>query len=257
MRRLTLDEYREVLGETPSPSAEQLDAFARFVSTAHSWYKHLPTLPPGVPMIFYLDPGAGTQRVVDKRGRVREVKRRTHGFHYSWLPTAEYRDRFGCAAFASMAGTTVSLIRSDGSQHVPSDNEPLIFAPRYAELVALPTEVLEAGMAEISGLIHNRAACFEFWRWLPAGYDDPSRFHWPAESGGADAYTQILERLQALRGGAPVEEVPSGESHREDYRYLSGLPSGDLVLHRLLIPERERQQRGIVAALCRVIELTG
>src|SRR5215470_13221521 len=161
MRRLTLDEYRELLAETPTPSSEQLDAFARFVSTAHSWYKHLPTLPPGVPMIFYLDPGAGTQRVVDKRGRVREVERRKPGFHYSWLPTAEYRDRFGCAAFAAMAGTRVSLIRSDGSQDVPSDDEPRIFAPRYAELVALPTEVLEAGTADISGLIHNRAACFQ------------------------------------------------------------------------------------------------
>src|SRR4051812_1821261 len=101
---LTVGDYRDLLGATSVPSREQMGAFALFVSTAHSWYKHLPTLPPGVPMIFYLDPGAGAQRIVNIFGRVREAERIERGFHYSSLPTTEYRNRFGHAAFAAAAG---------------------------------------------------------------------------------------------------------------------------------------------------------
>ena len=250
MRKLSLDEYRDLVVGVPSPSRDQMHEFARFVSTAHSWYKHLPTLPPGVPMTFYLDPGAGTQRIVDRRGRVRQFERKEGGFHYSWHPTADYRVRFGHAAYAASAGTSVSLVSSEGAKWVPSDDEPSIFEPARAELVALPREVLEAAVAEVSGLIHNRAACYQFWRLLPPDYDDPSRVDWPAESGGAAAYAEILDRFQELSAGAAVEEATW-----DDDRYLWGFPSGDLVLHRLLMPERERQQRGIVAALERVVAL--
>ena len=63
MRTLTLDDYQNLLRGPPEPTHEQIEEFARFVATAHSWYKHLPTWPPGVPMRFFLDPCAGMERV--------------------------------------------------------------------------------------------------------------------------------------------------------------------------------------------------
>ena len=46
------------------PTAGQIDAFVQHVSAAHSWYKHLPLLPPGTPFFFYLNPNAGRETVV-------------------------------------------------------------------------------------------------------------------------------------------------------------------------------------------------
>ena len=251
-KRLTLDDYRALLPRRPAPSSEQMEAFARFVSTAHSWYKHLSPLPPGVPMVFYLDPDAGTQRVVDRRGRVSQVKRRKQGFHYSWLPTVEYRSRFGYAAFAAAAGTTVSLILADGSEKVPSDKEPLIFDPRAGQFAALPHEVLAAGTADVSALIHPRAAWPAVWHRFRSDRDDRSVFNWSTEVEAA-LYGQILERIEALRDGAPVEEIQRDAVDDGDRGYVSGC---DLVLYRLLVPERERQKRRIVAALQHVVDLT-
>ena len=285
VRSLTLGEYRELLAGVPEPSREQIEAFARFVSTAHSWYKHLPLLPPGVPMTLFLDPGAGAQLIVDKRGRIRQVKRRKHGFHYSWLRTAEYRDRFGHAAFARGAGTgtVVSLMRAEGSQLIPSDDRLAIFHPGRGELLALPDEVLEAGVAQVSGVVHPRAALPALW-----GFStnlDASRVDWPPESGGATALAQILERVRALTADPNlIERVDvhldrPAERHGatvvaqilERVRALSAGPMQskplldpdrlhlgfdcDLVLYRLLTPERERQHVGMVAALERVVDL--
>jgi hypothetical protein len=251
-RRLTLGKYRELLADVPTPTREQLEAFARFVSTAHSWYKHLPLLPPGAPMTFFLDPGAGAQLIVDRRGRIRQVNRRKHGFHYSWRPTAEYRERFGHAAFARGAGTgtLVSLIRADRTQLVPSDVEPAIFVEDRAALVALPDEVLEAGVAYLSGIVHPRASFPPLWR-RRRNLDDATRVDWPAESGGAAGLQRILDRVQAL-AAAPNLIEPPPEPPPDDRGWLQ---SCDFALYRLLTPERERQQRAIVTALEQVIDL--
>jgi hypothetical protein len=245
VERLTLNEYRELLTEVPKPSSEQVEDFAHFVATAHSWYKHLPLLPPGVPMTFFLDPGAGMQRIIDRHGRARQIDRLEPGFHYSWRPTAEYRTRFGHAAYASSRGTQVSLLRG-GAQLVPSDFAPLIFEPSRGELVALPNEIAEAGVAFLTAVVHPRASYHVLWR--RAAEADASPGDWPAESGGAAALAQIIDRVQALRTNPKlIERAPSDP---DGY-----LDSCDFVLYRLLTPERERQRREIVVALGRVIGL--
>jgi hypothetical protein len=244
MQKLTLGEYRELLAGVPTPSREQMEGFARFVSTAHSWYKHLPLLPPGIPMTFFLDPGAGTQRIVDRRGRMQQVDRLKSGFHYSWLPTAEYRDRFGHPAFARTAGTVVTLIGADGSELVPPDNQPALFEPGRAELVSLPNEVLEAGVAYVSGVIHTRASYPVLWQ-LPKNRD-ASGVDWPAE-----VLAQIRERVRALSVDPQLIEPPPDPADEGDLDD----EECDLVLHRLLTAEGERQLRSIVAALERVVDL--
>ena len=60
-------DYVGVIRQLPRPTVAQTERFARYVSSAHSWYKHLP-IHPKVPFVFYLDPGAGMSRVHTRTG---------------------------------------------------------------------------------------------------------------------------------------------------------------------------------------------
>jgi hypothetical protein len=254
MRTLTLDEYRSLLRRMPEPTHEQIEGFAGFVATAHSWYKHLPTWPPGVPMTFFLDPCAGMQRVVDRRGRVWYEYRHRHGFHYSSLKTAEYRDRFGTAAFARGAGTgtLVSLVRANRSRIAPNDDEPLVFDRDRKELVALPEDVVEAGTALVSGAMHPRADLIILVHVHAAGHhgvDWRSRWptEWPEESGGAATLTKLFDRVEALLADPDLQDDGG----------VGSTCGADRVVYELLTTERARQQRGIVRALERVVAILG
>src|SRR5262245_37733059 len=118
--RSTLHRYRVLVASLPMPTLVQMQQFAGHVAGAHSWYKHLPLLPPGAPLQFFLDPAAGMQLIAGSGGRVDATPRTNRGFHYSWLPTAEYRDRFGYLAFSRSSGTSVSLLLRDESRLIGS-----------------------------------------------------------------------------------------------------------------------------------------
>ena len=243
-RRLTLGEYRELLAGGHPPSREQIEDFARFVSTAHSWYKW-PLLPPGVPMTFFLYPSGGAQRItVGPEGQLHQVNSLEGGFIHSSSPTD---DRFGNAAYDSR-GDTLFLIPADGSRSKPVFRPgPVRFKPGRDELVALPHEVLEAGVADVTAVMHPRASLPILWRRVLDS--DVERVEWPAESGGAAGLEQILERARALIANPKlIERPPDPAPHHS----LTGC---DFALYRLLSPERERQQRGILAALERVVDL--
>ena len=113
---LSLSEYKALARSPPVPTPLQLRHFAEFVAGAHSWYKHLPLLPARAPLQFFLDPAAGMQLTQAADGSVTAALRDRQGFHYSWLPTAEYRERFGYLAFSKSSGTSVSLQSADGSR---------------------------------------------------------------------------------------------------------------------------------------------
>jgi hypothetical protein len=51
--------YRQLIAPLPIPTVEQTESFAVHVAGAHSWYKHLPYEPPGIPFVVFLDPNAG------------------------------------------------------------------------------------------------------------------------------------------------------------------------------------------------------
>jgi hypothetical protein len=48
--------YLDLVRRSSRPTDEQIRSFAHFVSTDHSWYKHLPIGGRGEPFFFYLDP---------------------------------------------------------------------------------------------------------------------------------------------------------------------------------------------------------
>jgi len=82
--------YADEIAVLPRPTKEQCDSFAIHVSEAHSWYKHLRAEP--TPFYFYLAPYIGW--IEDQDGNIREMVKEDC-WHYSSVPTKEYRERFG------------------------------------------------------------------------------------------------------------------------------------------------------------------
>lgn len=125
----------------PIPTAEQTESFAEYVVGAHSWYKHLPCTPPGAPFVVFLDPNAG-----------RDLG--AAGFHYSWMPRAEYLAKFGHWHYVTDRGTRVILQRS-GNDHAEVRHHDLerVSAPNRASIVS--PEVLAAGTVHLTAHIHK------------------------------------------------------------------------------------------------------
>lgn len=284
--QMTLEEYRAAVADLPRPTAEQMHEFVRYVASAHSWYKHLPLWPPGRQFTFFLDPGAGMQRVVTADGSMDVIDREVQGFHYSWLPTREHRQRFGFLAYARSAGTTVKLGYPGVGQLVPADDDAAIFDPEQFRLVPLPLEIQRAGIARVSALVHTHTLSYpdmfvhnyvqHFMRHPPLPDGDDHRIAsqviaertrilctsgcvmlregaWPMESGGIDTLSAILARCCALM---------SDPSRKDTVPYAIALALGeedlamvDNRLVALIAPERTRQLHGMVAAMERVLAL--
>jgi hypothetical protein len=225
-----------------------MQQFAVFVSNAHSWYKHLPYLPPGLPFYFFLDPAAGMQLAVKPQGSVDATPRTEGGFHYSWLPTVEYRDRFGYLAYSRIAGTRFSSRSDDGTWLVSSDVGSSVYDPTAHCLCQLPTQVRRVGRAFVSGVAHTCGADERFWLGMVRM---KTPLEWPEESGGLEAVTRILDRCRVL------EEDPSQKEQKRtfDPKDDANLWGVDYPLYQLLEPERQRQLAGMVSAMKRVIEL--
>jgi hypothetical protein len=108
-----MDDYLKLVSGLPLPTVEQTQAFADHVSRAHSWYKHLPVIPPGHAFLFFLDPQAG--RSVQEYGEagspvrlasvpkgvhrshttIKDIKDQSQCGHYSMKPTCDYLAQFG------------------------------------------------------------------------------------------------------------------------------------------------------------------
>lgn len=108
-----MDDYLKIVSQLPLPTVAQTEAFAKHVTEAHSWYKHLPAFPPGQLFTFFLDPQAGRQ--ILQRGGMNEFRAMFEGYkgvtryqsiitditkdtkrgHYSMRLTEDYRREFG------------------------------------------------------------------------------------------------------------------------------------------------------------------
>jgi hypothetical protein len=180
---MSLDDYhRWIEGVTP-PTDSQIEDFADYVASARSWYKHLPLKPPGSDFHFYIDRHAGVDRLINRSNEVhfRRRTQNTASFHYSWMTTAEYRERFGCLAFSCAAGPALFMddYLGDYSLIIDDDNYfPRELKPAGEEDEAVlvdnnchhpvlqimclaakrpPTEVLAAGTCHLTALVHPRA----------------------------------------------------------------------------------------------------
>jgi len=192
---LTLAQYMDAIAEVPLPTAQQREDFVEYVSHAHSWYKHLGYNLPGVPFYFFVDKYAGWDRVAFR-------ERTEQGPHYSQIPTEQYRTRFGHLAYSPDPSTTPFL---SGIEPVVLPRDPLRRVWRYG----LPAEILEAGLAHVTAVIHVLSACYPFWNLKD----------WPKESGGQAA----VEKDRRTVSGPGQATVPARRRNGCGFRHYSRL----------------------------------
>jgi hypothetical protein len=235
-----LRRYLELASRLPRPTEGQIAAFVEHLCYAHSWYKHLPILPPGRPFHFFLDPGAGMSRVVRSDGQFGAQPRSSEEcYHHSWFSTDETRERFG---FLSNA---VVYPRKEILDH----DVPSMWDPHLAIDVHLPNEVLAAAPPEVSGLIHPlgtnyRLILLEFGHRLP---------EWPKDTGGSEQAQRVIERCRRLADGTvPIASAPPDVEL--DETTLWALQRSDWVLYEMLEPERQRQRDEMVQAARRAVK---
>ena len=158
---MDIDTYRLLVSVARPPTDGQIEAFADYVAAVHSWYKHLPMPPPGVDFHFYIDPNAGMDHLIHASGEV-TVRARTpdtESFHYSWMTTADCRERFGCLAFSCAAGSSVFGTDLLGEETVFVDGNtlhPVLQVDRDSAM-RLPKQILEMGTCSLTALVHPRA----------------------------------------------------------------------------------------------------
>ena len=242
---LSLEEYLTLVRGLPLPTTEQRKDFVDYVANSHSWYKHLPAFLPGADFYFYLDKAAGCDWLTLPDGSHAIAERRKRGFHYSAIPTAEYRARFGFLSYSCAGGTAVFL----SGEPLAFPRDKIVAVPdENAKPRALPQPIQEAGRAVLTGIIHPRFAEMPWWTWRIPAQRSPwwakliphgrRVSYWPAESGGRRTHNRILQRIAYLR-------------HQPESQQWSSDP----VLNELMMPERSRQLTDMLDAIDRVCML--
>ena len=244
----SLTDYIAWLDGVPLPRPEQRTRFVEYVSHSHSWYKHLPLYPPGAPFYFFLNKYAGWAR---EHGTPLVWERREQGSHYSQIPTAVYRLAFGYLDYA-LEGDRVALVEQ--RRTVPSsgwrDRSPGVGQLSYG----LPEEILAAGASLVTGAVHICSSSMS-WLWLEKTLR-PAPMQWPEESGGMETLEHIFERCEEMRRPG-VDRAPStlNLGGLKSYPSAASQIETDAVLYQLLLPERRRQERGMIEAMNRVCEV--
>lgn len=278
---LDLAGYRETLSRVERPTNEQMLAFAEYVASAHSWYKHLPLIPPGDPFVFYLDPQAGMDLVVLEDGRIDYLERREGDdhMHYNWRPTSTYRRSFGHLAYATESGTmilqSISLHAADGTKTEGMIGEkslnPVVYVPDRGHYT-VPSEVVDSGTVELTGVIHSGAIHPHFWEFDLLHRQNEAEPYWPKESGGAEALDKILmlcglkpwndqivsmPRSMLQRAEQEIAQMRESEGDKDlpEIKEWAQLLFAKDELPKLLKPERARLLREMVGAMGRVVDL--
>lgn len=251
---LTISEYRSLVETLPPPTDQQKNNFSKFVSQSHSWYKHLPLCLPGVKFHFFIDPYAGCERAVTFTGKIKLTPRARQGFHYSWIPTNEYRRNFGYLAYSCRAGTKSSEVK--WNKVIGSSDDVATISTSEGQLYALPPEVSRAGSVRLTAVIHNWSAACEHWGFLAA---DAEELTWPEESGGRDVLQKIIARASRIsQDSLSFEERERINRMRVDEALILEDPEllhVDPELYELLAPEQRRQRSEMIQAMQCVCDL--
>ncbi len=232
---MSLVDYRELVRPLGRPSEAQIDAYVEYLAGKHSWYKHLPLLLPGTIFTLFINPLAGMIQGSEGNGPLRwmEVGSTDECFHYSMMPTVEYRSRFGHFGYGSAAAQQFGL--HGVRVHRDYGAEPWVFNTVNGER-ALPVEICEAGSVEVTGVVHQIASSHWLWERLFAGesrHGPAVEGIWPERSGGA----KTLEDLVAIA-------TDPKRSHGQDE-----------AIETLIDPERQAQLSDLRAAARRVVDL--
>ena len=246
---LTLREYLSLISDIPLPTQQQKENFVEYVSHAHSWYKHLPMFQPGAPFYFFIDKYSGYDRLVQKDGTAVLAERVIQGFHYSALPTAEYRAYFGYLAFSCCFGKTVVLL-SDGPVAVPMDHLAAVPGDD-ASMYRLPTEIAVAGLTRLTAVIHSLSAQHANLDYIAVREKGSGQITWPEESGGQHTLDKIFLHCEVMRRRKP-------KWTRVELKAAPGkIFFVDPELYEILTPERLRQSGEMIKAMERVCAVIG
>lgn len=223
-----LSQYRNFVGNLPSPTDQQIENFVEFVAEAHSWYKHLPGFLPGREFFFFIDPMSGFDLLYPDVGGVKFQERTndTSSFHYTWMTTEKYRSQFGYLSYHVDAGNSFLVPTAEG---VATYETNAVFGYNN-QLYGIPKEIANAGATEITAVIHKLSTSREQWKWF---LEQQGPGTWHKESGGM----KTLEAISDLCNGP----------ERKSYDY-------DIELNQLLAPERQRQKRHMKLAISRVVK---
>lgn len=249
---LTLSQYLDLIADLPLPDPQQKEYFIEYVAHSHSWYKHLPPFPPGLPFYFYIDKYAAFDLVNMNDGTDRLVERTKQGFHYADLPADEYRSYFGHLAYSSTSGTAVSLVTAEG-RTIPRDK--IVAIPDdNGKMVGLPSEILLAGEVRLTSVIHVYTASKFF---AVRGFGDhlPTDIEWPEESGGRSLFRKLLKRRKQLFEDARFDDMVEIEGAEYPFSPSSARHRVDPIMYELLEPERHRLRGEMMKAIDRICDL--
>jgi hypothetical protein len=232
---MSLIDYQALVRPLGRPSEAQIDAYVEYLAGKHSWYKHLPLLLPGTIFTLFINPLAGMIQGNEGNGPLRwmEVGSTEECFHYSMMPTVEYRSRFGHFGYGASAAPQFGLHGARTRRDYGAERR--VFDTADGER-ALPIEICEAGSVEVTGVMHQIASSHWLWERLFAGesrHGPAKEGAWPGRSGGA----ATLEELVAI---ATNPKRPYGQ---------------DEDIQTLIDPERQAQLSDLRAAARRVVDL--
>jgi hypothetical protein len=220
-----MEAYRKIARALAAPSGEQIGSFVDFVSSAHSWYKHIPLVPPGVPFHFFLNPYVACE-LVTLRSKIEYRERAAQGFHYTDVLTEQYRRECGYLDYRCCP------------EFVPTIRDPEDVRVNRDRRISVPEEIWRAGQVNLTGLIHPLASQPTTWAYLAQRVPRFAEATWPEQMGGIATFLGLVELAKRFYELPPAE----AQSYRQE-------------LEHLIIPERERQKDLMRAAVERVIQL--
>ncbi len=237
------------------PTERQKLNFADDVAHEGSSYKYMDWSAPGVPIHFYLDPTAGYE-IVSRKNNIWKALR-NDGRNYS---TAEYRQKFG---FLSVSSYRRPFVVSLDRHNMPQSEPNMMAMPKSLSGtgVKLATEISEAGMARVTGLMHSRTVTI-----LPRLMNNKKRtrqllsHQWGTHVGGASIIGRIVERCAEIvdqRGDRSESWNGLSLKHLqvvapEEAKYLEG---ADPEIFMLMSNIRLNEKRGMIEAMNRMTEL--
>ena len=142
-------DYEHFAAFSEIPTETQTNQFVDAVCNHHSWYKHLPLLPPGAQFVFFLNPHAGyvfddslpTHIKGNRQPPIELVSREQRNFAANDIPTKEYVDKFG----------TWDYVVLDESDNRNSNQVELSGFMR--EKTSLPKPFVENGTCFLTGFL--------------------------------------------------------------------------------------------------------